>query len=417
MLLFWILAGLISSGAALLILLRAARTGGGAAPADPTLEVYQRQLAEIEELAERGLLGPDERQAARAEAGRRLLGEAEQAPERATGLSPRATRGLVLAAAVAAPLLALGAYLAIGKPGLPDMPYQKRLKSWELVSRTDLSRLGLPETAAVLANAAKQNPNNPQPFYLLGVVERAEGDGASAVRHLQRSLQLDPRNAKAWATLAETLEEQAQGADDAGAIEAFHRSLELDPNSARVWSALGAALVARAQGQVDAGAAQAFRRSLELDPTDIQARYFLARADIAAGRTDAGLAGWRKLAASLPDQDPRRGQLQAQIDSVAKTGKLGAPAPQAEAAAPAQGGEQAAFIQSMVQGLAARLKAQPNDPQGWARLIRSYGVLHDDAKRAAAIAEARRLFKDRPADLRTTLEGEAAAPASPVPPG
>ena len=69
MLLFWILAGLISSGAALLILSRAARAGGGAAPADPTLEVYRRQLAELDDLADRGLLGEEERKAARAEAG------------------------------------------------------------------------------------------------------------------------------------------------------------------------------------------------------------------------------------------------------------------------------------------------------------------------------------------------------------
>ena len=66
----------------------------------------------------------------------------------------------------------------------------------------------------------------------------------------------------------------------------------------------------------------------------------------------------------------------------------------------------------MVDRLAARLKRQPDDPEGWARLIRAYGVLHQSDRRSAAIAEARRLFKDRPNDLRTALQGEAGpAPA------
>ena len=375
MLLFWILAGLISSGAALLILSRAARAGRSGVSADPTLEVYRRQLAELDDLAERGLLGEDERKAARAEAGRRLLGEAEQVGERAPGLSARVTRRLVLAAAVAAPIVALVAYLLTGAPGLPDMPYTARLKSWETVSRADPSRLALPEMAAVLAADAKSKPNDPQPLYYLGVVERAEGDLPSAIRHLEKSVDLEPRNAKVWATL-------------------------------------GTALVEQDQGQVGDAASDAFRRALQLDPTAMQPRYFLARADMAAGRLDAGLAAWRQLLASLPAQDPRHGQLQAEIDQVARTGKLDAVRTASDQAPPAASGQEAAFIQSMVDRLAARLKAQPDDPEGWARLIRAYGVLRQDDRRKGAIAEARRLFKDRPDKLKTALEGEA-APAAP----
>ena len=380
MLLFWILAGLISSGAALLILSRAARAGRSGVSADPTLEVYRRQLAELDDLAERGLLGEDERKAARAEAGRRLLGEAEQVGERAPGLSARVTRRLVLAAAVAAPIVALVAYLLTGAPGLPDMPYTARLKSWETVSRADPSRLALPEMAAVLAADAKSKPNDPQPLYYLGVVERAEGDLPSAIRHLEKSVDLEPRNAKVWATL-------------------------------------GTALVEQDQGQVGDAAADAFRRALQLDPAAMQPRYFLARADMAAGRLDAGLAAWRQLLASLPAQDPRHGQLQAEIDQVARTGKLDAVRTASDQAPPAASGQEAAFIQSMVDRLAARLKAQPNDPEGWARLIRAYGVLHRDDQRKAAIAEAQRLFRDRPKDLATALQGETAPAPAPVPPG
>ena len=57
----------------------------------------------------------------------------------------------------------------------------------------------------------------------------------------------------------------------------------------------------------------------------------------------------------------------------------------------------------MVDRLAARVKAQPDDPQGWARLIRAYGVLGQTARRDAAITEARRLFRDRPDALAAAL--------------
>ena len=56
-------------------------------------------------------------------------------------------------------------------------------------------------------------------------------------------------------------------------------------------------------------------------------------------------------------------------------------------------------IAAMVQGLAERLKTDPNDPAGWARLVRSYAVMRDTAKLNAALTDARRYFKDRPADL------------------
>ena len=113
----------------------------------------------------------------------------------------------------------------------------------------------------------------------------------------------------------------------------------------------------------------------------------------------------------------RRAALQGEIDQVAKSNKLEAPQLQPGEPQPAAPGQEAAFIHSMVDRLAARLKAQPDDPQGWARLIRAYGVLHQDAPRQAAIAEAQRLFKARPNDLKTALSGEATIPPPPTPPG
>jgi cytochrome c-type biogenesis protein CcmH len=371
MILFWILAALVSSAATLLVLLRAARAEKGSSPSDPTLDVYRRQLAEIDELADRGLLGDAERKAARAEAGRRLLGEAERRPQEPKPLASKSARRLVMAAAVAAPLVALAGYMLTGSPGFPDQPFKGRLKSWEHLAKTDPGRLSLPEMAAVLQSFAAERPKDPQPRYFLARVEAAEGDFVSAARDLQKLTDLDPNNAKAW-------------------------------------TLLGVYLTEAGKGDVSDAAAEAFRRAQALDPAAIEPRYFLARAEIAAGRTQSGLAAWRALLPDVPQNDARRTTLLAEIDAVTRTGRLPASETQTPDAGPPQGEQEAAFVQSMVDRLAARLKTQPNDPEGWARLIRAYGVLRQTDRQAAAEAEARRLFKDRPEDLKTALAGQAA---------
>jgi cytochrome c-type biogenesis protein CcmH len=365
MLLFWTLAAAISGGAALLVLLRARAAERTSGPADPQLEVYRRQLAEIDDLAERGLLGPDEHKAAHAEAGRRLLAEARRG--RPAAAAPAgAGRRWVLAAAVAAPLVALAGYLALGSPGFPDQPYRERLKGWLATSRVDPTRLSAPELAAVLELIVAQNPKDARPLVFLAQVEARQGDFAGAARHLQTAVGLAPGDAEAWALLGESL---------------------ID---------LGG-------GQIDEDSLAAFRQARALNPAAVEPHYFLGRAAIASGNAAAGLAEWRTAEGLMARDDPRLGSLQAEISQVAATGRLPAESAEPQTGAAGSGAQQAAFIQSMVDRLAARLKTQPDDPAGWARLIKAYGVLGETAKRDAAIAEARRQFKDRPDALKTAL--------------
>ena len=52
-------------------------------------------------------------------------------------------------------------------------------------------------------------------------------------------------------------------------------------------------------------------------------------------------------------------------------------------------------IRGMVEGLAARLEAQPNDPEGWRRLGRAWRTLGERDKAKAAYAKAAELMPDR----------------------
>ena len=56
-------------------------------------------------------------------------------------------------------------------------------------------------------------------------------------------------------------------------------------------------------------------------------------------------------------------------------------------------------------GLAARLRTRPDDPEGWARLVRAYAVLGREAELQAALAHARRRFSG---EALARIEGEAA---------
>ena len=340
---FWIAAAALSAAAGWLMLRGARAAMARAGGEDPAVAVHRRQLAEIDDLAARDLLPADEVRAARAEAGRRLLAAAD-AP------SPAASAGgrrLVLAAAIAAPLLAVGLYLLSGAPGASDQPYARRLADWE----KHVDNLTPPEWAALVRHA----------------VGRA------------------PPTAKALVVLAEA---EANAGDAMAATTALRRAVGLEPDRADLWVALGMAFITEGDGEIGADARVAFSNALRLDPASPPARYFLARADIADGKVAQGLAGWRALLASVPAGDPLGAGLSRDIAAVEKTGGL----PRAQ---PAPARPDAAAIRGMVEGLARRLEAQPNDPQGWVRLVRAWSVLGETAKRDAALARARGLFKGR----------------------
>lgn len=364
---FWIAAAALSAAVGWLMLSGSQSAVRRLAGGDPGLAVHRRQLAEIDDLAARGLLPEAEVAAARAEAGRRLLAAAETAPVETSAGGKR----LALAAAIVAPLLAVGIYLAVGAPLMDDQPYSKRLAEWRAA---DPATLDPPRIAAVLRAVVAERPDDAEALRNLALAEMASGDSLAAGTALRRAVRLRPQDAGLWAALGETF-------------------------------------MVQAEGRIDGDARRAFAEALKLEPGNLSARYFLARADIQDGKVGEGLAGWRSLLAGLPAQDGNRTLLAAEIAAVERTGRL--PASQPEAQAQAQvGGEgmpDADAIRGMVEGLAARLETEPADPQGWVRLVRAWSVLGETGKRDAARARARELFKDQP-DVLRALDQAAEAP-------
>lgn len=360
--LFWIVAGVLAAAAVALIVFRAAGAARAVAAGaeDPVLTVYRRQLAEIDDLADRGLLADGERRAAHAEAGRRLLKAADR-PGAAEGGGAGRARGLLMGGVGVAMLAALGLYLALGSPGFPDQPFKARLAQW----RANPERLHPAEMAAVLKELTRQRPNDPEAWEFLGRADLAAGDAAAAADALRKAVALAPGKAELHVMLAE-------------------------------------ALMTGDGGKASPAALAALGKAVEIDPKNLSARYFLARAQITSGDRAAGKAAWEALRAEIPADDPRRKVLDEDI-----AGLLGEGAPASGAVAVAETAEQAQFIRGMVARLAARLETSPDDPEGWARLVRAYRVLGDREAEAKAVDRARKLFAGRPQDL-ARIEAEAA---------
>ncbi len=366
---FWIVTGLLAALSAALVIAKAGASARAAAKGgdDPALPVYRRQLAELDEAAAQGLLGPEEHRAARAEAARRLLRTADAArpPERTGG---RTSRLAVACCAVVAAALALCGYIVLGRPSMADEPYAKRLAGWR---RADPSTLDPTRMAAVLRDIARSRPEDPQVWGFLGRAEMAAGDPFDAGR-------------------------------------AFAKAADLTPDRPELYAAEGEALVQDAQGKVTPQAQAAFRQALSLDPRNASSRYYLGLAQVAGGDRAAGLAAWRALARELASGDPRRPGLLASIARVEASGppSAGAAAAPGGTTAMARFGPQAAFIQAMVARQASQLQSRPDDAAGWARLVRAYGVLGDAAAQERALAQARRIFIGRP-DVLATIEAQA----------
>lgn len=357
MLLFWVVAGVLAAVSAALILFRAASAVASTGAINPSERLYQRQLAEIDDLVERGLMGEAERKGAHAEAARRLL-TASEAPVQTWVADPR-VRGLVLLAAVAVPALALGLYLQLGAPGTPDQGYASRLAAWQ---KSDLNTLSPPEIAAVLRQAVEDRPNEAEGYRLLGLAEDASQNPIAALQALRRAAQLAPQRAD-------------------------------------IWRMLGQAAFSASGGKVTGEAQSAFERVLALEPGDPAARFFLAQGKADAGRTVEAASDLRALLADMPPGVEGRVEVQTRL-----AGLEGKPAP--VTADP----QQLAMIQGMVDGLAAKLKADPDNAEGWVRLVRAYAVLGDTNRRDAAYATARARFSSTPPVLQQLDEAARAEP-------
>lgn len=361
-------------------------------------EVLRAQLAEIEDQAEDGSVTPDTTQTLQTETIRRFLAETPPTDAPARPLGGRSLFALAIGLAT---VLAIGATLLYVKLGRPDMTAAS-------------APAGTPPAADAPAAG--------------GVPGSHVGE---MVAQLEAKMKSSPNDPEGWRMLGWSYMSTGRYAEGAGA---YARASTLDPGNADYLSARGEALTKAADGHVTPEARKVFAAAAKLDPTDPRARYFLAAARDQDGDHAGAMADWITLLKSAPPGAPWAADVRKFVINIAQSrgedvsGKLppappplaatareipetavapGGPSPdQVAAAQQLPSGDQQSMIHQMVDRLAARLKANPKDPEGWGKLIRARMVLNDPAAAAAAYRDAMKAFAGDAA-RQSTIHDEA----------
>ena len=347
------------------------------------LAVYRDQLSEIDRDIERGVLSAEQADAARTEVQRRILAADQRIKRQQPTDTIDQTSANKPVRAVAAGFIVLfiaggfGLYLDLGNPTMPDRP---------ITSRTD-------EINAVrMAQTADEDRQS--------VLNRAVSD-------LSQRLLENPDDLRAWELLGASL--MALGRPEE-AQTAFLETVKRSGRDGDYLAMYAESLIRSNNGQINTTARGVLREAEKTDSTDPRIQFYLGLADAQEGNVGAAVDRWIALANGAPGDAPWLPMVVGRINEAALAqgidieGRLNlaentSPGPSQEDIAAAQEmtpEEQQQMIMSMVNGLAERLEAEPNNPDGWARLMQAYMVLgrEDDAK--AAFEKASSVFADQP---------------------
>jgi cytochrome c-type biogenesis protein CcmH len=350
----WIILLAMTAAAVMAVLWPLSRHYAVGRQANPDTQFYREQIAEIERDLARGVLLPNEAEAAKAEAGRRLLrATGLQAEEAFAAVGEPALRRRRAASTLALsiiPLLALATYEIYGSPQLLSEP-----------------------------PGARMQPQQAGGMNLLG-----------AVADIEAHLAKNPQDGRGWEVIAPVYLRMGRIED---AVKAYESAVRYQAPDAARFANYGEALVLAKDGLISAEAQAAFEQAVKLDPSAPKAQFYLARAAVQDGQTGRAKTILENLLASSPADAPWVDPVKQELAA------LVAPQPEAAPAAAAQIGPEA--IAGMVAGLASRLEAQGGTAEEWTRLMRSYAVLGQRDKATDAAKRAREALAQDAEALKT----------------
>ncbi len=329
--------------------------------------VYRDQLAEIEADCERGLLGEQDAESARAEVARRLLQSADRqdAGLPSSETTSRVSQGVLTGVVAAVPVLSAALYLVFGSPSLPGQPLAAR-----------------------------------------GAASLKSAPIGELITKVEQQLRRRPEDGRGWDVIAPVYLRMGRNAD---AAHAYRQAIRLQGESVHRLMGFAQATLAAADGIVSDEVERAAKRILELQPGLAEPRAWLALRKEQDGDVQGAITGYRALLEDAPQDAPWRKAVEERLaglegrppsanlgsNSGAAQPEASGPTPESAAAVKAlPPDQQAQFIEGMVGRLAARLKSNGKDLDGWQKLIRAYQVMGrtDDAR--VALTEARSNFKD-----------------------
>ncbi|MXQ13854.1 c-type cytochrome biogenesis protein CcmI [Microvirga makkahensis] len=350
----WIILLLMTAAAVMAVLWPLSRHRAlTAEQLDPDTQFYREQIAEIERDRERGVLLASEAEAAKVEAGRRLLRSTGMTADTFAALGEPALRRRRAASALALsviPIIALALYGAYGSPQLLTHPPKEQAEG-----------------------------------------QRGSLDLMTAVSQIEAHLAQNPQDGRGWEVVAPVYIRMGRIEDAVKAYEAAVRYLGPSPDRLANY---GEVMVLAKDGLVSSEAQRVFEQAVALDSTSPKARYYLAVAAEQDGQFDKAKRAYGELLAASPEGAPWANVVRQRLEGLGAEQSVAG----AQENAPQLGADD---IARMVSGLAERLETRGGSPDEWARLIRSYAVLGQRDKAKAAVERARQVLAQDDDGVRT----------------
>ena len=284
---------------------------------------------------------------------------------------------ITLVAAAAA--IAIGSALIYSYVGSPLVPSAAR--SGQLASRVTNSQAVLP-----------------------GATDSGVGSVDDMLVRLEARLQANPQDVEGWRMLGWS---RFRTGDVEGASQAYQKAIELVPDDGATLSALGEAQARAAGGFVSDTALANLRKAVAIDPTDPRARFLIGLRKEQDGDVKGALEDWIVLINSAEPGADWQEEVRARILELSQqsgidvAGRIpseapllaNAPGPDAVSASEEMSAqERAEMIEGMVTRLDQKLRTNPDNLDGWVRLIRARRVLLQDDLAADALKRARAAF-------------------------
>ena len=314
--------------------------------------LYHARMDEINADLKSGRLDGASAESARIEEARKLLRLEQTTSPAQTSYSPAARPVALYWTIFLVPVVALCVYSVIGNP-------DQAIKSDTHQVSADLSNETLPN----LLKAAEAR------------------------------LKSNPKDAQGWIVVAPVYVRLGRFDD---AINAYKQALELLGRRPGLTVAQGEAMVMKSQGRVSLQALALFNETLQLDPQNASARFYLGLSAFQANDLQKASGIWQAMVDEAKGDEAWLPVLKGRLAEIKNQNSL-ARSPQLdeetiEEVESLDVSDQVALINSMIASLASRLEEEPDDKQGWERLIRSYIVLKDGRNALDAIARAKSHF-------------------------
>ncbi len=332
---------------------------------DAVPAVLADQLEEVRRDLDRGLISAAEAKAAELEIKKRILSVVRRTTSEEHGPGEGGGRAGAILAALFVPLMAFGYYTVKGAPDVPALAFAERAPE-----RVEEARI------------------------------------VDLVHQLHARLQNDPNGgaSEGWMLLGQTYMRMQRFED---AVRAFETVADRSDATSATWSMLAEALIGANAGTVVPGAEAAIERALEIDATNPAATFYAAVAESQGGDdakaydllttrlTEAnGYAAWMDSYVALINRLAQdTGQPRVAISDYVSEAPRGPSAADVAAARDMSEGDRADFIRSMVDRLASRLEAEPDDLDGWMRLGNAYKVLNERKNAIEAYSRAQELLE------------------------